>query len=160
MKRSTKTSSEIDAIINHAEQQCKNDGVRLTLKRKHVLAVLVKSDKALSAYELVDGCKVQFDENIPAMSVYRILEVLEKEHLVHKLSSVNKYVACVHISCDHTHGAPQFLICGNCSKVQEVTINASIMSDLETTVHSAEFKMISPQLEIPCICNDCANYAA
>ena len=82
--------SKVQAIIDHAEQQCKENGTRLTSKRKHVLCGLLKSDKAMSAYELVDYCKTEFDETIPAMSVYRILEFLEREHLVHRLNLAKK----------------------------------------------------------------------
>lgn len=145
----------IGSIIQHAEQHCKAHGTRLTVKRKQVLAGLIQSDKALSAYELIDFCKELYGESIPAMSVYRILEFLEKELLVHKLNLANKYVACAHISCDHAHGVPQFLICGKCSKVKEISIKPSTISDLQITVREAGFKLISPQLEMNCLCDDC-----
>ena len=86
--------NRVDRIVEHAEQHCKSHGGRLTVKRKQVLAGLIQSEKALSAYELIDVCKQQSGESMPAMSVYRILEFLEDEHLVHKLSLANKYVAC------------------------------------------------------------------
>lgn len=44
--------NKLDAIINQAERQCKVHGTRWTDKRKQVLAGLLKSGKALSAYEL------------------------------------------------------------------------------------------------------------
>ena len=37
------------------------------------------------------------------MSIYRILEFLESQQLVHKLKLTNRYVACVHITCNHEH---------------------------------------------------------
>lgn len=150
----------IDGIIQHAEQHCKAHGTRLTVKRKQVLAGLIQSGKALSAYELIDFCKEQYAESIPAMSVYRILEFLEKELLVHKLNLANKYVACAHISCDHAHGVPQFLICGKCSKVKEINIKPSTVADLQLTVREAGFKLISPQLEMNCLCDDCFEQTA
>lgn len=152
--------SHIDNIIQHAEQHCKGNGARLTAKRKQILAQLIQSNKALSAYELMDRYKDQYHENIPAMSVYRILEFLEGEHLVHKLNLANKYVACAHISCDHSHGVQQFLICGNCSKVKEVNISQSTISELNETVKDAGYQLVSPQIEINCLCNDCALKAA
>ena len=123
-------------------------------------AGLIQSGKALSAYELIDFCKEQYAESIPAMSVYRILEFLEKELLVHKLNLANKYVACAHISCDHAHGVPQFLICGKCSKVKEINIKPSTVADLQLTVREAGFKLISPQLEMNCLCDDCFEQTA
>ena len=149
--------SNVEAIIHHAEQHCKAHGARLTVKRKQVLAGLIKSERALSAYELIDVCKDSYGETLPAMSVYRILEFLEDEHLVHKLNLANKYVACSHIRCDHAHGAPQFLICGNCSKVTEVTISQSAVDELQTSVKNAGYQLMSPQLEMKCLCDDCSS---
>ena len=149
-----------DSIIQHAERHCKAHGTRLTVKRKQVLAGLIQSNKALSAYELIDFCKQHYGESIPAMSVYRILAFLEHEHLVHKLNLANKYVACAHISCDHAHGVPQFLICAECSKVKEISITPTTISDLQATVQEAGFTLISPQLEMHCLCDDCVVPAA
>lgn len=150
----------IDTTIQDAEQYCKTHGARLTIKRKQVLSALIQSNKALSAYELIDFYKENYDENLPAMSVYRILEFLESEHLVHKLNIANKYVVCAHISCAHEHDIPQFLICGNCSKVKEIGIKPSMITDLQDTVKEAGFSLVSPQLEMNCVCNDCLIQAA
>lgn len=144
-----------ETVIHHAEQQCIANGARLTQKRKQILTGLIESDKALSAYELMDFCKQRFGENLPAMSVYRILEFLEEQRLVHKLNLANKYVACIHISCDHAHAVPQFLICRSCSKVKEVSINQSTISDLSETVKNAGYDLYSPQVELNCLCESC-----
>jgi Fur family zinc uptake transcriptional regulator len=148
--------SSVESIIQHAEQHCDMRGSRLTQKRKQVLTGLVKSDKALSAYELIDFCKQEYGESLPAMSVYRILDFLESELLVHKLNLANKYVACMHISCDHAHAVPQFLICKNCSIVKEITVEESTISDLGNTVKGAGYQLLSPQIELNCLCDNCA----
>ena len=146
---------KVEKIIKHAEQYCKAHGARLTPKRKQVLSGLLKSQKALSAYELVEYCKAEFGEAIPAMSVYRILDFLQDEHLVHKLRLANKYVACSHITCDHDHGVPQFLICGQCQKVEEIAISKSTIKELQRNVTKAGFHLVSQQLELDCLCDDC-----
>jgi Fur family zinc uptake transcriptional regulator len=151
---------EVRQIIDHAEQHCKEHGSRLTLKRKQVLSGLLQSEKALSAYELVDYCKTVFGENIPAMSVYRILKFLQDEHLVHKLNLANKYVACSHITCDHAHEVAQFLICGQCQRVKEINIGKSMVNQLKHSVEEAGFRLLSPQLEMNCVCKSCISSAA
>ena len=150
----------VDRVIGHAERQCKAHGARLTVKRKQVLSALLLSDKALSAYELVRFCNSQCDESMPAMSVYRILEFLENENLVHKLSLANKYVACSHISCNHPHAVPQFLICQQCSKVKEIAIEPATIEELRASVNDAGFKLVSTQLEMNCVCTSCIEQAA
>lgn len=149
-----------DSIIQSAERHCKDHGTRLTEKRKLVLTGLIQSEMALSAYELIAEVKKQYNQDLAAMSVYRILDFLESEKLVHKLKLANKYIACEHISCDHAHGVSQFLICGQCNKVKEINIKPATMAELQTTVDEAGFKLISPQFEMNCICADCLAHTA
>lgn len=148
-------SDNIEAIIQRAEQYCQAHGARLTEKRKHVLSGLLLSEKALSAYELVDFCKDEFDEVMPVTSVYRILAFLEEEHLVHKLNLANKYIACSHIMCDHDHNMSQFLICKDCSKVREINMTSSSMDELQKNMQAVGFELVGQQLEMNCICQGC-----
>lgn len=155
-RESRMPTASTENTIAHAEARCRNAGVRLTEKRKHVLASLVDSNKALSAYELADAIRDQYGESIPAMSIYRILDFLQGEHLVHKLQLANKYVACTHIGCDHDHGVPQFLICGSCHQVNEITIDRSVMDALRENVENAHYRMVAEQIELNCVCERCA----
>ncbi len=147
--------NQYDKAMSAAEQQCAQSGSRLTEKRKHILSGLLKSEKALSAYELVDFCKNEYNESIPAMSVYRILDFLQSERLVHKLSTANKYVACSHITCKHEHEVPQFLICSECQHVEEIGISKSLIETLQKNAKKVGFELVSPQLEINAICHTC-----
>jgi Fur family zinc uptake transcriptional regulator len=152
--------NKVDEIIIQAEKNCKEHGSRLTAKRKQVLFSLIQSGKALSAYDLIDLFEQDFNEKISAMSAYRILNFLESESLVHKLNLANKYIACAHITCDHAHGVPQFLICVSCNDVKEIKIKKSTIDELKQSVEEADFQLISPQLEMNCICNTCSEKTA
>ena len=147
--------ANINKVLAHAEHHCKAHGARLTDKRKRILSALLQSQKALSAYEVADYYKIEHEEAIPVMSVYRILDFLQEEGLVHKLSLANKYVACAHITCDHAHDVPQFLICHECQKVEEITIRQALIDEMQQNVEQAGFKLVSPQLEMNCLCQDC-----
>lgn len=151
--------NKVETIVNHAEAQCKTHGARLTPKRKNVLRSLLASGRALSAYELNDLIRDELNENMPVMSVYRILDFLQQERLVHKLNSTNKYVACEHISCDHAHEVPQFLICDSCQKVKEISIGKSMVKELTNKIAAAGFHLVSPQFEMSCICDSCRSAA-
>ncbi len=148
--------SQINTILKHAEKHCKNNGTRLTDKRKYVLSGLLQSEKALSAYQLADYCRTECNSAIPTMSVYRILDFLEGEGLVHKLYLANKYVACAHISCDHVHEIAQFFICSECSNVKEFTIEKAIINTLQNNATKAGYQLKSQQLELHCLCQDCS----
>ena len=147
---------QLNRIIDKAEALCARSGGRLTEKRKGVLKLLLASNTPLSAYEITDAYKKVADKSMPAMSVYRILEFLEAEDLVHKLSSTNKYVACSHISCNHSHEIPQFLICGKCQSTKEIAISKSIIDELGDLVGKSDYRLTNPQLELQCLCNNCS----
>jgi len=147
----------VEQIIDRAEERCKARGTRFTPKRRQVLSGLVESNKALSAYELIEVCKTDSGEELPPMSMYRILDFLREEHFVHKLELNNKYVACAHIACYHDHAASQFLICRECQSVEEIVLADSTMTELTGSIEQAGFYLESPKLEINCVCARCAS---
>ncbi|WP_028771451.1 Fur family transcriptional regulator [Shewanella waksmanii] len=145
------------AIFVKAEQICRDNGVKLTAKRRNVLGVLLDSSKPLSAYEIADIYRDTHNESLAPMSVYRMLDILSALPLVHKLSSENKYLACSHITCSHAHQVPQFLICKSCGKVAEKGIQTSVIEALKESIEQADFQLLNSQIELQCLCNECAN---
>ncbi|WP_394205532.1 Fur family transcriptional regulator [Shewanella waksmanii] len=141
--------------LERAKSQCDSSNVKLTPKREAVLNALLVNQKACSAYELIDYCRQEFDLNLSAMSIYRILEFLKQQQLVHKLEVTNKYVACAHICCDHQHGTPQFVICESCHRVEEVHISQEVISALEENIKQTGYSLKSPQLELIGLCEKC-----
>jgi Fur family zinc uptake transcriptional regulator len=145
----------LNTILDKAQNICTHSGGRLTEKRKRILALMLLSKTPLSAYEVADNYNKDAESSMPAMSVYRILDFLESEQLVHKLSTANKYVACSHIDCSHSHQIPQFLICGKCQSVKEVAIAKRIIDELDQQVAGAGYKLVNSQLELQCLCDKC-----
>jgi Fur family transcriptional regulator, zinc uptake regulator len=144
-----------DKIIQQAEKTCLEQGGRLTIKRRRVLEILLDKPQPLSAYEIAELYQQALGEKIPAMSVYRMLEFLMSQGLVHKLASANKFIACSHIACDHRHQTPQFLICDNCHSVREVGIDNRLINALEKSIKDNHFQLSSPQLELHGLCENC-----
>lgn len=151
---------KLNNIMNKAQDICSQSGGRLTEKRKRILQLLLVSNTPQSAYEVADAYNKSAEASMPAMSVYRILNFLESEQLVHKLSSANKYVACSHIACSHAHEIPQFLICGRCQNVKEIAIAKRIIDELDLQVSGAGYKLMNSQLELQCLCDNCLASAA
>ncbi|MFT5082875.1 MAG: Fur family zinc uptake transcriptional regulator [Lentisphaeria bacterium] len=151
---------QLNSIMDKAQHICAHSGGRLTEKRKRILELLLISSTPLSAYEVADAYNKTAEASMPPMSVYRILDFLESEQLVHKLSSANKYVACSHIACSHAHEIPQFLMCGKCQSVKEIAISKSIIDELDQQVTGAGYKLMNSQLELQCLCDNCLARAA
>lgn len=147
--------NQLNKNIELAEKHCQEKGERLTQKRKLVLLALLDSKKAISAYELVEYCKQQFNETVSAMSVYRILGFLQEQGLAHKLGLANKFVACSHVVCRYKHQISQFLICDQCQSVEEINIDPLALVVLKTAIKDTGFHLESPQLEINGICDSC-----
>lgn len=151
---------ELNRVIDKAQDICSRSGGRMTEKRRGILELLLISDRPLSAYEITDAYNAATEKSMPAMSVYRILDFLEAEDLVHKLSSTNKYVACSHISCEHKHEISQFLICGNCQTAKEIAISERIIDELDKVLDKAGYALTNPKLELQCLCNACSTSMA
>lgn len=151
----TLISAQLEKALAHAEATCKESGGRLTAKRKNVLRVLLDKEMPLSAYEIADIYKETYNESLAPMSVYRMLQFLIDSTLVHKLSSTNKFIACSHISCKHSHQVPQFLICDKCDSVEEVNIDRQLIQGIEKAVVEKSFILNSPQFELHGLCLNC-----
>jgi Fur family transcriptional regulator, zinc uptake regulator len=91
---------------------------------KKVLSALGRSEKPLSAYDILDRAR---SEALKApVQVYRALEKLEGRGLVHRIEALNAFVACSehdeHCRAhEHRHAAhrPGFVICRACGSVRE-----------------------------------------
>lgn len=148
--------NEANSASHLAENASTKVGVKLTPKRKNVFSLLLASQTPLSAYELADQFKEQFGQAIPAMSIYRMLDFLTENNLAHKLTSENKFISCSHSTCSHEHEIPQFLICKNCHQVKEIGIRKEVFTALRESVEQAGYAMLQSQLELKCLCENCA----
>jgi len=149
-------NKSIEKIFERAINSCSRKGVRFTQKRKNIFEILLISKKPLSAYQIADAFNNTFNDSIPVMSVYRILDFLEKHKLVHKLNSNSKYVACSdHLgSCDHE--IPQYLICSKCEGADEFFISKSVLNELINIVVNTGYSLDELQLELKGVCNNCS----
>ena len=99
-----------------AEAACARGGVRLTAVRKRVLELVWDSHKPVGAYTLLE--QLAGDGHRPAPpTVYRALEFLLEQGLVHRIDSLNAFVGCTHPGERHRS---LFLICRQCQRAQEL----------------------------------------
>lgn len=90
----------------------------LTRNQSLVFEQLEKFSAPLSAYTILDG--VREDGMRAPLQVYRALEKLVALGKVHKLESLNAYIACSHPHCG-AHNVSAFGICDSCETVIEIT---------------------------------------
>lgn len=143
-------SKLVNRVLERAETLCCERGVRLTEQRKTVLRLLCAADKPISAYELLDRMRGVVKNPAPP-TVYRALDFLLKQGLVHKLESLHAYVGCTHP--DHPH-ASQFLICDGCGEVTEVE-DARVAESLRDAGQALGFRAKRPIVEVMGTCAQC-----
>lgn len=98
--------------------------VELNRNDRKVLSALGRSEKPLSAYDILD--RARSDALKAPVQVYRALQKLESRGLVHRIEALNAFVACSEHgeSCtkrEHVHERhrPGFVICRDCGAVRE-----------------------------------------
>ncbi|MGD2119694.1 MAG: transcriptional repressor [Chromatiales bacterium] len=144
-------NKELTQILQHAEALCRERGVRLTEQRKTVLQLLCVSDKPLSAYELLERMRGVVKNPAPP-TVYRALDFLLEQGLVHKIESLHAYIGCNHP--DHPH-ASQFLICDDCGEVSEVE-DPAVARSLQAAGKAIGFRTKRPVVELLGTCAQCS----
>ncbi len=137
-------------VLERAEALCHERGVRLTKQRKAVLQLLCVSDKPLRAYELLDHMRGVVKNPAPP-TVYRALDFLLDQGLVHKLESLHAYVGCAHPDRPH---ACQFLICDDCGEVAEIE-DRSVAKSLGAAGKAIGFRTKRLIVELRGICAQC-----
>ncbi|SHH25499.1 Fur family transcriptional regulator [Ferrimonas marina] len=148
---------DIDKVLERSAAKCQGMGGKLTAKRRDLLSVLLRADHPLSAYELTEHYNRRFDGKLQPMSTYRMLDFLVQMQLVHKLSSVNKYLACAHIACQHQHADQHFVVCHRCGAAKEINIDNQQLATLLSSVTEIGYQLRQPQLELDGVCEKCAD---
>lgn len=151
----TAAQLHIQTALENAKAICKQKKVRFTSKRQHILHVLLTCQHAIGAYEIAELYSQRYAESIPTMSVYRILDFLTELGFVHKLNSINKFIACQHQGCQHPNSLAQFLICNDCQNTQEFTIGKQTEKDLLNVCSEMNFQLNTQQVELFGICKNC-----
>ena len=124
-------------------------GESLTMRRR-VLEPLAASHKPLGAYEIMDLAARKVPRPAP-ITVYRALDFLRQNGLVHRIESRNAFVACVH---NHPSAEPVvFLICERCGSVGEIPA-APVAQSLSAAARASGF---APKLSVVEITGTCAH---
>ena len=141
----------IEDAITAAEQICVRKGVRLTDLRRRVLELIWQSHKPVTAYDLLDRLKKD-KRNAAPPTVYRALDFLRENGLVHRLHSLNAFLGCNHPEDVHRGG---FLICTNCHAVTEICDSALLRDAIVAEATSRDFQITGTMVEIMGRCSSC-----
>jgi Fur family transcriptional regulator, zinc uptake regulator len=144
-------SERAEAALASAEAACRGRGARLTPMRREVLEALYTTHRPLGAYDIAEALARKDARRLAPITIYRALEFLIEQGLVHRLASRNAFIACPH---GHDRGdLVAFLICDRCGGVDELS-----SPPLATAVsHLLAEEGFEPQLQVLEISGRCAH---
>ncbi len=169
------TAHDITARLAAAKEQCQARGVRFTPLRQQIYSLILQADKPVGAYDLITQlqqirlaepknaevadaklnntkpAKKNAPKNVAPPTVYRSLEFLLSENLIHQLTSINSYVPCCHPREQHTAA---FLICEHCQRVQECS-SVPVQEIMSFAEQDVGFVVARSVIELSGRCQDC-----
>ncbi len=143
----------ISTAMTTARSLCAQKGVRLTALREQVLHLIWQSHKPLGAYELMEQLARETTRRVAPPTVYRALEFLLEQGLVHRINSLNAYVGCTHPRQEH---ATNFLICRHCGVAIEFA-SVPLESSLQASADELGFIIEAHSIEVVGSCKRCAD---
>lgn len=135
-----------------AQELCATTGERMTTSRLRTYELILEANGPIKAYDVID--RFHPDGAAKPPTVYRALSFLEQMGLIHRIESLNAFVACD--THDHAHTAG-FLLCECCGQSEEIAIPN--MPEVEGRATTTGFKINHTTLEARGLCAACQEAA-
>jgi Fur family zinc uptake transcriptional regulator len=148
-----RSEADIAAALDHARAVCASRDGRLTPLREQVLSLLLRGTGPAKAYDLLGQLGDAGAAKPP--TVYRALEFLMQMGLVHRIESLNAFVAC---TGHGQSGAGLFLICTCCGGVEEQA-GGDLTSWLTQEAARSGFRLEQTVIEARGLCAACVEGA-
>ncbi len=134
-----------------AQEVCTRNGARLTKLREQVLRLIWQSHKPLGAYPLMEMLAHESTRRVAPPTVYRALEFLLDQGLIHRINTLNAYIGCTHPRADH---ANNFLICEHCGVAIEFAAD-QLQQQINNTARDFGFSIAAQSIELVGRCEQC-----
>lgn len=139
--------------LAEAQQLCAARELRLTSRRRQVLEILLASHQPLGAYDILAILNGDQGEHVAPPIVYRALDFLAAQGLIHRIESRNAFISCAQPG---HHGGAQFLICHGCGQVAELaTGDGQLLAEADSIGFAVDHSVI----EISGVCARCQKNA-
>ncbi|GAA3942507.1 Fur family transcriptional regulator [Litoribacillus peritrichatus] len=138
------------SAVEQARRLCEEQGVRFTKLREQLFTLIWESHKPVTAYKLLDQIK-DSDFSATPPTVYRTLDFLLEQGLIHRINSLNAFIGCCQPGARHTG---TFIICERCEHAQEVD-HANILHAIQQVSEQHHFQMKSYVTEVYGLCPQC-----
>lgn len=140
----------IAQAVAAAERICRGRDLRFTPLRRRVLELVWGSHGPIGAYEVLRRLREQRPRATPP-TVYRALQFLSEEGLIHRIESLNAYMGCVKPARRHN---AQYLICGLCGEAVEIEVD-EISEAIARRAGVLDFSVSQQMVEVLGFCERC-----
>ncbi len=141
----------ISTAMEQAKAVCAQNGARLTPLREQVFRLVWNSHQPLGAYALMEMLAEESTRRVAPPTVYRALEFLLEQGLIHRINMLNAFVGCTHPSSTH---ANNFLICEDCGVAIEFSAS-SLQTSINDTAAEFGFSINAQSIELMGCCQHC-----
>jgi Fur family zinc uptake transcriptional regulator len=141
----------VRTAVTRAVELCEHRGVRLTDLRRQVLELVWESHAPIGAYQILERLAARRGSVAPP-TVYRALEFLAREGLVHRIDSLNGYVGCSSPNLPHD---AYFLICQGCGDAAEFH-DGDLAAVVARCADRSGFGLLSTSVELTGRCARCS----
>ncbi len=135
-----------------AEARMSASDARLTPLRRRVLELVCESHSPVGAYDLLARLGGERNARAAPPTIYRALGFLMEHGLIHRINSLNAYVAC--FGPHRPHDAC-LLICERCRTVDESEA-AAVRRAIDKRADEAGFRVRQRTVEVAGLCRSCA----
>lgn len=138
------------SYLQAAEKHCLERGCRLTALRRQVLELVLNHKGVIKAYQILADLQKERGVAAPP-TVYRALDFLVEQGLLHKVDALNGFIVCDHFH--HQHEG-MILVCESCGQVEEIDATACL-SALRQASDAVGFVLSQQNVVLAGICKAC-----
>jgi len=142
--------ASLGSKLDDVARLCERDGVRFTDLRREVLGLILSAEGPIGAYQLLDRLKETTRKRAAPPTVYRALDFLLAQGLIHRVERLNAFIGCPE---RHSHPA-QFLICRDCGAVEELE-DHGVAHAIAAAAQRHGFHAHQATVEIEGLCGKC-----
>ena len=140
----------VETALHVATRICERQGARLTALRRRVLELVWRGHQPRGAYDILEELQREGRRAAPP-TVYRALEFLRLNGLIHRIESLNAFIGCVSPEVPHSG---HFMICNRCGGAAEVN-DQEIGDALRRSARNSGFVIEQQTIELRGVCPAC-----
>ena len=131
-------------------EYCTSNNLRITPPRLSAFKIVQSAKKPITAYDVLDLMGKDIKNPKPP-TAYRALDFLKAHGFVHRIESLNAYVAC---RSQRKHMGSQFTICDMCGTVEEIHLD-NVPEEISQALKKQDFCMKYWSIEVHGRCAKC-----